>query len=561
MKFSEMPYTRFNLEETIKYAEEMTKKINSAEDAKKVIELMYEYDEFSREFSTNYNLVSIRYSINTNDEFYEKEMEFYDENAPLVSTKLIEVSKAIYNSKFRDEIVAEFGQHLFTGLESEIILNDSVVDLLQKQNELTTKYNKKIANSDIHFKGEVYTLTQMSPYLQNIDREARKEAYHAVNKFFEENQDFFDDLYDQLVKLRHEMAKRLGFENYIDLQYKLLQRSDYDSKDVARYREKVLKNLTPLASKLRKKQAERLGFDELKFYDRSLLFKEGNSDPKGDYNFIIENAKKMYHELSKETGEFFEFMVENELLDLVAKPGKSGGGYCTTLDKYKSPFIFSNFNGTRGDIDVITHEAGHAFQAYMSRNKKLQNFIWPTYEAAEMHSMSMEFLTWPWMELFFNEEADKYRFSALQSAICFIPYGVTIDHFQHYVYENPEATPEQRRAKYHELELMYDPEKNYDDEFLNKGAFWFRQGHVFSTPFYYIDYTLAQVCAFQFLIKSLENKDEALKDYMEICKAGGEYSFFKIMELGKLKNPMNTDVMEEIMPKLESVLEGIKIEK
>ena len=558
MKFRDMKYTRFNLDEVVKYVEDMTQKINSAQSGEEVIALIYDIDSFKRELSTNHNLVHIRYTINTNDEFYEKEREYYDENMPIVSTKMVEISKALYNSKFREDVIKEFGKHLFTQLESEIILNEDVIDLLQKQNELTTKYDKKIANSDIHFRGEVYTLTQMSPYLQNKDRESRKEAYKAVNKFFADNQDFFDNLYDELVKVRHEMAVRLGFENYTQLQYKLLMRSDYNHIDVAKYREKVLENLTPLAVELRKRQAKRLGLDELKFYDRALLFKDGNSDPKGDYNFIIENAKKMYGELSPETGEFFNFMVDNELLDLVAKPGKASGGYCTTLDKYGAPFIFSNFNGTRGDIDVITHEAGHAFQAYTSRNMKISNYIWPTYESAEIHSMSMEFLTWPWMELFFEDDADKYRFSALQSSICFIPYGVTIDHFQHFVYENPTATPEERRKKYHEIELMYDPDKNYDDDFLNNGGYWFRQGHVFSMPFYYIDYTLAQVCAFQYLVKSLEDSKKAFEDYLTLCKAGGSESFFKLVEIGKIKNPMTTEVLKEITPKLLEKLDELE---
>lgn len=558
MKFSEMKYTRFNLDEVVKYIDEMATKLNNAESAKEAIDLIYEFDVFNKELNTNYNLVHIRYTINTKDEFYEAEMNYYDENMPVVSTKKIDISKAIYNSRFKEDIVKEFGSHLFTQLESEIILNEDVIDLLQKQNELVTKYNKKIANSDIKYDGEVYTLTQMSPYLQNTDRNSRKEAYRAVNDYFERNQDFFDNTYDELVKTRDAMAKKLGFENYIRLQYKLLQRSDYDHNDIFKYREKVLKYITPLAVELRKKQAQRLGLNELKFYDRALIFPDGNSDPKGDYNFIINNAKKMYAELSPETGEFFNFMVDNELLDLVAKPGKVGGGYCTTLDKYKSPFIFSNFNGTRGDIDVITHEAGHAFQAYMARNMKISNYVWPTYEAAEIHSMSMEFLTWPWMELFFKEDADKYRFSALQSSICFIPYGVTIDHFQHYVYENPQATPEERRAKYHQLELMYEPDKNYDDDFLNSGGYWFKQGHVFSTPFYYIDYTLAQVCAFQYFIKSVENREKAFEDYLTLCKAGGSQSFFRLMEIGKIENPMTTDVLREIVPKLVEKLDELE---
>ena len=266
----------------------------------------------------------------------------------------------------------------------------------------------------------------------------------------------------------------------------------------------------------------------------------------------------MYAELSPQTKDFFEFMYERELFDLESKKGKESGGYCTTMEDYDSPFIFANFNGTTHDVEVMTHEAGHAFQSYTSMDGRIFEYIWPTYEACEIHSMSMEFLTWPWMELFFEEETDKFKFSHLDGAINFIPYGVTIDHFQHFVYENPDATPEQRKAKYHEIEKLYRPNLDYDNEFLEKGTWWYRQGHVFNTPFYYIDYTLAQVCAFQFLLKSLEDREKAFEDYLEICKVGGRESFFGIMEKGNIKNPMEDGVIEDILPKLLVILDEIE---
>lgn len=559
MKFKDMPYERPNIDKVIGYIKATKENLENSSSAEEQINLIKDFTDFRKDFDTTTSIAHVRHTMNTLDEFYAKENEFFDENLPIVETNLVEVSKAIYNSKFKKELEEEFGTHYFKLLECNLVLNENAIPFMQKENELVTKYSKIIANSQIDFRGKTYTLTQMAPLLQNPDREYRKEAYKASNAFFKANLEEFDALYDELVKTRTDMAKALGYENYVDLQYKLLQRTDYDSKDVANYREKVLKTITPLAVELRKEQANRLGISDFKYFDIACDYKDGNSNPRGDYKFIVENAQKMYQELSKETGEFFDFMVENELMDLVAKPGKRSGGYCTSFDKYKSPFIFSNFNGTRGDIDVITHEAGHAFQNFMSQHQILPEYIWPTYEACEIHSMSMEFLTWPWMELFFGDEANKFKYSALKSAITFIPYGVTIDHFQHFVYENPNATPEERRNKYHELELMYEPDKDYDDDFLEMGTYWFKQGHVFSTPFYYIDYTLAQVCAFQYLLKSLENKEKALDEYITLCKTGGAESFFKLMDIGKLKNPMTTSVLEEIAPKLKEVVSGIEI--
>ena len=535
---------------------EKIKNASSAEIQKEIIE---EYAAYKKDLYTTIAIASVRHTIDTKDEFYEAEKNFFNENEPIIATLNTSVSEEIYNSKFRKELEHIFGKHYFDILECTLVLNEKAIPFMQKENALSSKYDKIIANSKIKFRGKEYTVSQMPALLQNPDREFRKEAYNARADFFKEHQEEFDNIYDELVKIRTELAKALGYENYIELQYKLLTRTDYNHKDVAKYREKVLKTLTPLAVRIRKKQAERLGIKDFKYFDIACDFIDGNSNPKGDADFIIKNAQKMYKELSTETGEFFDFMVKNELMDLVAKPKKRSGGYCTSFDKYKAPFIFSNFNGTRGDIDVITHEAGHAFQCYMSQYQILPEYIWATYESSEIHSMSMEFLTWPWMELFFEEEADKFRYSALKSALLFIPYGVTIDHFQHFVYENPELSPAERRKKYHEIELMYQPDLDYENEFYDKGTFWFAQAHVFRTPFYYIDYTLAQVCAFQYLLKYLDDKKTTLEEYITLCKAGGSESFFKLLEIGNLKNPMNTSVLEEITPKLEKLLNDIKV--
>lgn len=559
MKFHEMPYRRPDVEQVKSYYKQIKSDIESADSAEKQIEVIYRYAQFKKELETAVSLVGVRYSIDTTDKFYEAENDFFNENSPIFETLEVEVYKTICNSRFKKELEKEFGSHYFKLLECSLVLNETAIPYMQKENDLVTKYNKLLATSKIEFRSKTYTLTQMAPLLQNTDRAFRFEAYKAKNNFFKEHQEEFDSIYDELVKIRTEMAKALGYENYIELQYKLLNRTDYNHEDIARYREKILHSFTPFAVELRKKQAKSLGIDDFKYYDIACQFKDGNPNPLGDETFIIEHAKKMYEELSKETGEFFNFMIDNELMDLVAKPGKQSGGYCTSFDLYKSPFIFSNFNGTKGDIDVITHEAGHAFQTYMSQDAKLPEYIWPTYEACEIHSMSMEFLTWPFMEYFFGENTTKFKYSALRSAITFLPYGATIDHFQHFVYENPDATPAERRAKYHELELMYQSDLDYDDEFLEGGTYWFAQGHVFSTPFYYIDYTLAQVCAFQYLIKYLEDPAKTLDEYITLCKAGGSDSFFRLMEIGKIENPMTSSVLEDIVPKLKEILHSLEV--
>lgn len=560
LKFEEMKYERPDVEDIRKRIIDFKDEFESADNAQKQIDIIYDFAQLNREFDTNLNLVSVRHSIDTRDEFYDKENEYWDENSPLVLETSNLMYKAIFNSKFKDELIEEFGQHYFDLMECDLVLDERATPYLQKINALSSEYSKLIANSKIEFRGKTYTLTQMAPHLQNTDRAYRKEAYEKRWGFFEDNQKKIDQIYDDMVKERTAMAKALGFNSYTELAYKLMKRTDYKASDVAEYREKVRKFVSPLAKKLREEQSSRIGIDNFKFYDESLEYTDGNPNPLGEEKFIVENGQKMYRNLSKETGEFFDFMVENNLLDLTAKPGKQGGGYCTSFDVYKSPFIFANFNGTKGDIEVITHEAGHAFQNYMSQHHKLPEYVWPTMESAEIHSMSMEFLTWKYMELFVGKNmAEKYRYSHLKNAIIFIPYGVLIDHFQHVVYDNPELSPDERRAEFRKLEKMYRPEVDFDNEFLDKGSYWYTQGHVFGSPFYYIDYTLAQVCAFQFLLKNLEDSKEALRDYFELCKAGGSESFYKLVEIANIKNPITTNIIEDIMPKLQVILENLEI--
>jgi M3 family oligoendopeptidase len=414
-----------------------------------------------------------------------------------------------------------------------------------------------MASAKIEFDGGIYNLSQMAPFVQSTDRDVRHRAQLAVSNFFESNEAEIDRIYDDMVKVRNEIAVKLGYKNFVQLGYDRLGRTDYDYKDVKAYRDQIYSEVVPVVNELTKRKANRLGIKNPKSYDLALSFLSGNPTPKGDKDWMMERASTMYHEMSSQTGEFIDFMVERDLLDLEAKPGKSGGGYCTYVANYESPYIFANFNGTSHDVDVLTHEAGHAFQVYSSR-EQIPEYRWPTMEAAEIHSMSMEFLAWPWVDKFFLEDTPKYKFNHLAHAISFLPYGVTVDEFQHGVYENPNMTPDERKALWRKIEKKYLPFKDYDDDkFMDKGTYWFRQGHIFGAPFYYIDYTLAQVCAFQFWVKSQENHKNAVQQYIELCKLGGSKSFVDLVESAKLKNPFKSGTVKDIIKPIKAYLDKI----
>ena len=559
MNFNDYRYEHLDLKKIKGEFSELIDSFEKSENVEGQIEAFDKIIKLRNHIETMQTLVSIRHSIDTNDEFYDKENEYMDEISPILFGVTNDFYKALVNSKFKDELIKKYGKLLFDLAENTLkVFSNEIIPDAQEENRLSSKYSKLIASAKIDFDGKELNLSQMVPYTQSKDRNVRIEAAKKVAQFFSENQEEFDNIYDSLVKVRTKMAQKMGYENYVEFGYKQLSRLEYDAKMVEGYRKQVLENIVPLHTELRKRQEKRLGLEKLRFYDEAIKFNSGNADPHGSPEWILNHGKTMYKELSKETDEFFTFMTENNLLDLLSKKGKMSGGYCTYIPKYKAPFIFANFNGTAHDIDVLTHEAGHAFQVYQSRGFDVPEYLWPTYEACEIHSMSMEFLTWPWMKLFFENDTEKYKFIHLSEALLFIPYGVTVDEFQHWVYENPEVTPQERREKWLEIEKKYLPTRDYGEvDELKNGIFWFRQGHIFSSPFYYIDYTLAQVCAFQFWIKSREDKEKAWQDYLNLCKLGGSKSFFELMKSANLKNPFEEGTLASVIPKIKEYLDSV----
>ena len=559
MNFNDYKYEHLDLEKIKGQFSELIDNFERAENVEKQIEAFDKIIKLRNHIETMQTLVSIRHSIDTNDEFYDKENEYMDEISPILFGFTNDFYKALVNSKFKNELIKKYGKLLFDLAENTLkVFSNEIIPDAQEENRLSSKYSKLIASAKIDFDGKELNLSQMVPYTQSKDRNVRIEAAKKVAQFFAENQEEFDNIYDSLVKVRTKMAQKMGYKNYVEFGYKQLSRLEYDAKMVEGYRNQVLENIVPLHTELRKRQEKRLGVEKLRFYDEAIKFNSGNADPHGSPEWILNHGKTMYKELSKETYEFFTFMTENNLLDLLSKKGKMSGGYCTYIPEYKAPFIFANFNGTAHDIDVLTHEAGHAFQVYQSRGFDVPEYLWPTYEACEIHSMSMEFLTWPWMKLFFENDTEKYKFIHLSEALLFIPYGVTVDEFQHWVYENPEVTPQERREKWLEIEKKYLPTRDYGEvDELKNGIFWFRQGHIFSSPFYYIDYTLAQVCAFQFWIKSREDSEKAWQDYLNLCKLGGSKSFFELMKSANLKNPFVEGTLAAVIPKIKEYLDSV----
>ena len=566
IKFEDIPAKKVSMKAIEAKLTGFTNALKDAKDTASALKVIRDLEKYMDKFENNATVISIRYTLDTRDETIAKLQDQIDEISPLISNLINEFNKVLVKHPCRKELEEKLTPYYFQMIDNSLkSFDEKIIPELIEINKLSSQYDKVLGGAEIEFRGGKYNLSQMGKFAKSKDREERREAAIASDRWFGEHEKEIGDIYGKLVELRDQAAKKLGFKNYIELGYLSLGRVDYDARMVANYRKQIADEVVPVCQKLYKDQAKRIGipFNKMYSYDYNLSFLSGNPTPEGDPDHLVEMGRKMYNDMSKETGDFFQFMIDRHLLDLVARPGKQPGGYMTFLPVQKYPFIFSNFNGTSGDVDVLTHEFGHAFQGYLSRNIKPGDFRSPTLESCEIHSMSMEFFAWPWMNLFFGKDDEKYRYSHLTDAIEFLPYGITIDEFQHWVYEHPHATHEERCAAYKEIENRYEPQKKYDPEMktYSHGGWWMKQHHIFGTPFYYIDYTLAQVCAFQFLVEMTRNRERAWKKYVKLCKTGGRYPFVTLLEKNHLRNPFEDGNIHKVMVPLRKILKSFDLTK
>ena len=564
MKFSQMVYERPDLEAVKQQLTDLTARMKAAESYDEARKLFIEEDNLERHLETAMTLVHVRHSIDTRDTFYDDEMKFVNDAMPVLTEYTQKWTEALLSSPFRAEFEEEFGKLTFINAEiAQKTFSPEIIPMLQEENELKTAYEKLLASAQIPFEGENYTISQITAFKNDENEERRLAAWKAEGQWYKDNQAELDDLYDKLVHVRDAMGRKLGYEGYTELGYYRMPRNCYSKEYVEKFREAVVKYLVPVADEIYKEQAKRLGKEyPMSFADNALQFRSGNPKPFGTPDEILAQGKKFYDELSPETSEFFNMMLDNELLDVLSTKGKQGGGYCTSLPDYEVPFIFANFNGTQHDVEVVTHEAGHAFAAWMNRKRVPLATVWPSLESCEVHSMSMEFFAWPWAEGFFGEDTKKFYYSHLSGSLTFIPYGTMVDHFQHIVYEKPDMTPKERHQVWKELLGVYMPWMKLDGDipFYSEGEGWQRQHHIYSSPFYYIDYCLAQTVALQFWAMIQEDQKNAWEHYMAYTKQGGSCVFTELLANAEMESPFREETLKGVCDTARQWLEAFDLE-
>lgn len=560
MKVYEIPYKRYTIEEGKAAYEAFVlafTNASSVDDALKAREALL--DAFA-EYSTQASLANCRFTLNTADPFYSAEVEYYDEVSPLFEELSVGYADLLLSSPLRSELEKHINPRIFRRAElAQKTFSSEVIAECQTENAIVTEYSRFMSGLLFDYNGEKLPLSAIRGNLENKDREVRRMTAVAIGEGLQKHSAELDDFYDRLVKIRTKIAKKLGFSNFTELGYCRMGRLDYDAKAVATFRESVKNDLVPVVSQIKEQIAKDLGIDAVTFYDNSVYTLERVPKPMLDKDGIFAAAKKMYREMSEETGDFMDKMLEAEAFDVEARPNKWGGGYCTGFAKYKQPFVLANFNGSCGDVDVMTHEFGHALAQQFEYDIGDRE-VGLGMETAECHSMSMEFFCWKYTELFFGEDADLYRRKHLLDALSFIPYGVIVDEFQHVIYDNPDLTPKERNAVWCDLEKKYRPYLDYEDlPYLKEGTRWQYQMHIYESPFYYIDYCLAQTVSLFFLLASLEDYNRAFAAYLNFSKAGGTKAFGTLVEEAGLCSPFTEGALKDVAEKASALAKELHL--
>jgi M3 family oligoendopeptidase len=506
------------------------------------------------ELETQEKLARVMFQQNTQQ---KDEQEFFQKASPELAELDQKRTKILLEGPFGQAYAKRFGQHLLDREACKAAsFHPGIKGSLEEEGKLVARYMRILSLPEIEFDGQKLNVNNLERFFSHSTREVRLAAQKARESFLQKNQDEFDEIFSQLVACRDGMGRALGYASYIPLAYQLRRRTTYGTAEVACFRAEIEVDVVPLVEMIAKQRAARLGVDPLLFHDEPVFDLTGNPKPLGDASFCLKATEEMFQEMGPQFASFFKLMKENDLFDIENRPNKSYGAFSTLFVAPKLPFVFANCNGSDNDVHFLIHECGHAFHGYNQRNAPLIEAGQTTTDASEVHSTSLENLAHPYHHLFFGEDAPRYQRLHMEHQLLFMPYAATVDAFEHEVYQRPHLTPKERRQLWRELEQRYQPYRNYGGLFphMETGVFWHRQGHVFFYPFYYIDYVLASTCALQLWQRSLQNRAEALEDYLRICGPGGSRDFTTMLTNGRFVSPFSRGCLRQVAQAIEAFL-------
>lgn len=432
------------------------------------------------------------------------------------------------------------------------------VPIETEESKLKQQYQKITGAMTVIFQGKEHTLQQMARYLEETDRSVRQEAWELVARRRLEDRDRLEDLFDQLLALRVRIAQNAGCADYREFAFRQRERFDYTPEDCLRFHEAVEETVLPLVRRLRLERRQALGLAALRPWDLEVdPLSRPPLRPFENSEQLASGVEQIFTQVDPELGEQFRYLRNASLLDLESRKGKAPGGYQSTMQERRVPFIFMNAVGMDGDLRTLLHEGGHAFHMLAARTEPIVEYRDAPLEFAEVASMGMEMLASPYLDVFYTipEEAQRAFREQLERTVLVFPWVATIDAFQHWIYTHPRHSREERRAEWRDLLARFAPEVDFTGYQEVTDCLWHRQLHLFQVPFYYIEYGIAQMGALQVWLRARTDRAEAIRRYREALALGGSEPLPTLFRASGAEFDLSARVMAPLMAALAEALD------
>jgi len=540
------------------------REINSADC---IIDLIQDESQLTEIISETRARTYINMTSQTDNQEYQKAWGDFVENIqPKLSEYSDVINKKIINNTFVDNLPERYAVML-RGIKSDIkIFREENIPLQTRLSILGTKYNEIRGKQTVYFEGEEKTLPMMAIYQENTDREIRESAWRVTTSRILQDTDKVSDIFEEMIELRHQIAINSGFSGFQEYMFAAMHRFDYSIEDCLEFHDSIEYSCMPLKNQMNDFRKRKLELDKFRPWDSSVDV-DGKKPLKPfiDVNELVNGCSRIFHSMSTELGDFFDLLQKNNCLDLESRKGKAPGGYQYYLQKSRMPFIFMNAAGTQRNLETMIHEAGHAFHSFYSGHLDLIHERDAPIEFAEVASMSMELLTHPYWEEFYDKEnAIRARVNHLKGIIQFMPWMAKIDSFQHWIYKNPSHTRSERVVKWLEIQKRFGSKIEYgginkEGEDLEKimEISWQLQGHLFGAPFYYVEYGIAQLGALQMWNYQKKNSDNALKLYKNGLSLGYTKGLTDLFKASGLKMSFSKEHVNKLIKEVNEQLQEI----
>ncbi len=530
----------------------LLKRLPTAEAAKSPklwLELFADWNALRSYIGSESSRLYFAYSQNVKDKKLDAAIKYQREKIyPATAKPGYRLMTAFLASRHKSALLKKYGQRIEIDYEVSLKPNDPINTRPQiKVSRLCQRYNKLIAAAKAKVRAQSLTIVKAGALLESADPELRHAAFVAIREWYLKHHQQLAKLFNELLELRQQMARNVGLGSYIDLAYQNMGRTDYGPAEVANFRLLILKYFVPLKKKIIREQARQLGAKSLAAWDTGYKPATTLAPNIASVDTQLTKTQELFDKLGPPFGHYFRRMRARHLIDLENRPNKQSGPYCTVFTDEGEAAVFCNSTGSAQDIVTLTHEMGHAFQAIEASPIEAIDMQFGTIDLAEVFSTTMEYLCLPQIDTFFKtDDAKKYRQARWDRAVDILCYSCVVDEFQHWLYAQPKASPAARDKQWVELYAKYIPGLDWRGLQQYRALRWYAQGHIFNSPFYYIDYALAEVCAIQLALIDQKDHKKAMDIYLRLCRLGGTKSFLEAIKSVGLRSPFDEKLIASL---------------